>query len=117
MRSKTIFNGYNNEFPSLGTDLKTQRVLDGPISQHLTNRTKPSVFKSNHNLVNKFRHPFSLNEKENFRTNPNLDFAHKTPTGGFRKEKRTMFSSEFFPSLKNKELMKTTNVFDTDFVF
>ena len=113
-----IFNGYNNDFPSLGTDLKTQRVLDGPISQHLTNRTKPSVFKSNHPLVNKFEHPFPpLNEKDDFRTNPNLGLQHTVPTGGFRRDKRTMYSSEYFPRLRNKDLMKTTNVFNTDFVF
>ena len=112
-----IFNGYNNEFPSLGTDLKTQRVLDGSINKHLDNRAKPSVFKSNHPQVNKFEHPFPLNEKDDFRINPDLTRAHTVPTGGFRKDKRTMYSSEYFPRLSNKNLIKTTNVYDTDFVF
>ena len=112
-----IFNGYNNEFPTLGTDLKTQRVLDGSIDKHLASRAKPSVFKTNHPLVNKFEHPFPLNEKDDFRTNPNLGLAHTVPTGGFRKDKRTMYSSDYFPRLRNKDLMKTTNVFMNDFVF
>ena len=116
MRSK-IFNGYNNEHPSLGTDFKTQKILDGPIDNHLSQRTKPNVFKSSHSLVEKFQHPFPLNEVDPFRTDPNLDLRHTVPTGGFRKDKRTLYSSQGFPSMPNNSmLMKTTNVFDSDFI-
>jgi hypothetical protein len=117
MRTK-IFNGYNNDHPSVGTDFNTQRTIDGPIANHLSHRTKPNTFKSSHSLVEKFQHPFPLNEEDPFRTNPNLDMRHTVPTGGFRKDTRTMYSGPEFPSMKNnKLLMKTTNVFDSDFIF
>ena len=116
MRTK-IFNGYNTEFPSLGTDFKTQNTLDGAIDIHLSQRAKPNVFKSSHSLVEKSQHPFPLNEVEPFRTDPNLDLRHTVPTGGFRKDKRTLYSSQDFPPMpSNKMLMKTTNVFDSDFI-
>ena len=61
-----IYNGYNNELPSLGTDFQTQRVLDGSVDTHLNLLAKPSVFKSNHNRVEKFQHPFPVNENDPF---------------------------------------------------
>ena len=115
---RKIFNGYNNEHPSLGTDFKTQTQLDGSIAKHLDQRAKPSVFASTHPLVQKFKHPFPLEKEERYRTNPDLSMQHTVPTGGFRTDKRTMFSSPNFPSLNNTEaLIKTTNVQNSDFVF
>ena len=116
MRSK-LFNGYNNEHPSVGTDFKTQTVLGGSIDRHLNPRAKPSVFKSSHNVLEKFKHPFPLNEQDPIRTNPNLDLQHTVPTGMFRKDTRTMYSSPHFPSMKNDDmLMKPTNIFDDDYL-
>jgi hypothetical protein len=112
-----IFNGYNNEHPSLGTDFKTQSVLDGSIDTHLNPRAKPNVFKSNHSRVEKFQHPLPLNEHDPFRTNPNLDLSHTVPTGMFRKDKRTLYSSPDFPALKDDDmLMKPTNLFDDSYL-
>ena len=117
MRTR-IFNGYNNEHPSLGTDFNTQRTLDGPISTHLGSRAKPSVFRSTHPMVLKFEHPYPLDEEDRFRTNPDVGLQHTVPTGGFRTDKRTLYSSPNFPSLNNTQsLMKTTNVQNTDVVF
>ena len=117
MRSR-IFNGYNNDFPSLGTDFSTQRTIDGSIDAHLNSRAKPPVFKSTHGLVDKFQHPSPLNEEDRYRLNPNLELTHVVPTGGFRTDRRTMYSSPNFPALNNtKALMKTTNVQNSDFVF
>ena len=117
MRTR-VFNGYNNDHPSLGTDFKAQRVLDGSLTQHLNRRAKPSTFKTHHPQVSKFEHPFPLDEEGRYRTNPDLDLQHTVPTGGFRTDKRTMYSSPNFPSLNNtKSLMKTTNVQSSDFVF
>jgi len=117
MRSR-IFNGYNNEFPSLGTNFNTQRTIDGPIGDHLNARAKPSVFKSTHGIVHKFVHPYPLNEEDRYRINPNLDLRHTVPTGGFRTDRRTLYSSPNFPALNNtKALMKTTNVQNSDIVF
>ena len=117
MRTR-VFNGYNNEFPSLGTDLKAQRVLDGSVAEHLNRRAKPSVFTTHHPQVAKFEHPFPLDEEDRYKTNPDLDLQHTVPTGGFRTDNRTMYSSPNFPSLNNtKGLMKTTNVQNTNVVF
>ena len=117
MRNR-VFNGYNNEFLSLGTDFKAQRALDGSVTQHLNRRAKPSVFTTHHPQVSKFEHPVPLGKEDRYRTNPDLELQHTVPTGGFRTDKRTMYSSPNFPSLNNtKGLMKTTNVQSSDFVF
>ena len=116
MRSK-LFNGYNNEHPSVGTDFKTQTVLGGSIDRHLNPRAKPSVLKSSHTVLENFKHPCPLNEPDPFRTNPNLDLQHTVPTCIFMNDTRTMYNSPHFPSMKDNDMLrKPTNIFDDDFL-
>ena len=115
MRNR-IFRGYNMDHPTIGSDFKAQRKIEGDMNQYLNIKHKPSVLGTTP-LTQGFTNPVPIDIKDDFRTNPDLSKQHTVPTGIWRNEKRTMYSSKYHPPMMNDNaIMKKTNVFDSDYL-